>query len=385
VNWRNETWRKLYIREEGSFASLSYSARALAGQLLKHCDGTGRLYARRGEDIKDAICFRVGANRGERRFVRPAVDELLADGYLVAQDGYVRIRNFTRVHGGGLEGEEVLSGPAPMDAHEAAANLQRTSDEPVTNEQRTSDEPVTNGPRPCNEESGKRLESRAIGADVPSVPFLPSVPSEEEEESAPPPPAPTPAPAPVPAPRPPGWKAPPVNPGPLRPGGVNASAWDARRILDTYGTIRAEIIPGAIGWHVAGTKLFEKAGQLAEAIANGKDPEAAEADIEETMRRFLKRSLEPGQDPRDQQVNWGFSTWLSQFTDLREQLKGRLTPTASGNKPCDFHTGSRNSGRKAAKHEWRSACPECRHLDARAGPRPPASRPESTAELLGGG
>src|SRR5688572_15409726 len=123
MNWRNETWRKLYIREEGSFASLSYSARSLAAVLLKHCDSTGRLYARRGEDIRDAICFRVGANRGERRFVRPAVDELLSDGYLVAQEGYVRIRNFTRVQGGaGIDVEEagVLSGPAPMSALEAA-------------------------------------------------------------------------------------------------------------------------------------------------------------------------------------------------------------------------------------------------------------------------
>src|SRR6185295_11060351 len=109
MNWRHETWRRLYVREQGSFAALSYSARTLAGQLLKHCDDRGRIYPRRGEAIADSICFRERASRTERRLIKAAVAELLDDGYLVPDGTGVRIRNFARGQGHGQGGDDVAT------------------------------------------------------------------------------------------------------------------------------------------------------------------------------------------------------------------------------------------------------------------------------------
>ncbi len=177
MNWRHETWRKLYIREEGSFAALSYSARAAAAMLLKICDEQGRIYSRHGEDILDAICFRFGADRGERRMVKKGIDELVADEHLVMGVGWVRIRNFRRAQG---HPDEV--GP------EVVATMLRSGRDDVANDTRPSNEDdaivssscsddVANGARPCNEECVNDAELLKAESTVPSVPsegFLPS-------------------------------------------------------------------------------------------------------------------------------------------------------------------------------------------------------------------
>ena len=153
MNWRHETWRRLYVREQGSFAALSYSARALAAMLLKHVDDRGRFVARRGEGLADAIACRVGASRGERRQIRAATAELLEDGYLVVEGPGVRIRNFHV--GNGLE-------PAPTE--------HRPSIEAAPTETRPCTEPDANVSRPCIEECVKPAESPTSPGFLPSVP-----------------------------------------------------------------------------------------------------------------------------------------------------------------------------------------------------------------------
>jgi hypothetical protein len=407
MNWRYETWRRLYVREEGSFAALSYSAKALAAMLLKHCDDRGRIYARAGEPILDGLCARLGANRGERRTIRKAFGHLLKDGYLVeAGPGCLRIRNFTRAHGG-VDGDTppLETTPEQRPSSEPVTTVSPSSTDAAPTVSRPCLEPVATVSRPCTEECVNGPESLGTPADVPSVPFLPSRPSFQGEGELPPVSGTEQAAraragvVPLPAgpsfqaeaeltvagledPDPPHWATDTVGGlDPIRSARRSppAPGWTAQRILDAWGRIREEVVPGALAWHAAGRALYAKAGQLAEAVAD--DP-AAQADIEPTMRLSIERALD-SQDPRDSELNWGFSVWLSRFTDLREELRGRRLAPGTPNKPCDFHAGGRNTGRKAAKHEFRRACPECRHLDARAGPRP-ASPPESTAEVLGG-
>lgn len=111
MNWKHETWRKLYVREEGSFAGLSYSARALAAMLLKLADDDGMIYARQGDqEVVSSICARLGADQSERRIIRRALMELVVNGYLIPHEEgskpSVRIRNFTDVQGSSGRGRD---------------------------------------------------------------------------------------------------------------------------------------------------------------------------------------------------------------------------------------------------------------------------------------
>jgi hypothetical protein len=325
MNWQHETWRKLYVREEGSFASLSWTARALGGNLLKYCDRQGRIFPAAGEDIRDSICFRIGANRGERRLVRPAIDELLKDGYLVAGErGSVRIRNFAR--GQGL-GEPSTNEP-PID-HEPATNRERTDNEAATNRTRTCNEGRVN--------SARSLRSPSV---VPSVPFrsVPAVPSEE------------------------------TNP----PRGTEG----AGALLQLFSRIRRQVKPDCFDWNPTGQGVWQAAEQTSDFL--DAHPEAHEH-VAETMRRVLKAA----KDKHDTNgPNVLFGRWAANFTHLCEQLKGvAADPTAAA--PCAFHAGGANTGRLPRKDLVSLACPECKHVQARASPRP-ASEPSSAGDLFAG-
>lgn len=174
MNWRHETWRKLYIREEGSFAALSYSARAAAAMLLKLCDDRGRIYSRGREDVVEAVCFRLAATRGERRMLRQAIADLVADGYLAIGEGWIKVRNFYSAQGRPDELDVTVTAPGS----EAVSNVHRTSIEPDSNASRPSIEPDSTVSRPSIEECVNSTESITSGEPVPSVPFLPSVPEE---------------------------------------------------------------------------------------------------------------------------------------------------------------------------------------------------------------
>jgi hypothetical protein len=94
LRWKYETWRKLYVREQGSFAQLPLMARALAKQLLCYVDDDGRI-ALGGREPIEALIFRAGGgDLNDRRALRKYVPMLLADGYLVRDGDALRIRNF---------------------------------------------------------------------------------------------------------------------------------------------------------------------------------------------------------------------------------------------------------------------------------------------------
>lgn len=99
--WRRDTWRRLYVREQGTFASLPFFARATAAMLLKLCDEKGRIEVGKSGDLVEAIAFRMGAERGERRLLRKVVPQLFEEGYVVVEEGgqTVQIRNFEEAQG----------------------------------------------------------------------------------------------------------------------------------------------------------------------------------------------------------------------------------------------------------------------------------------------
>lgn len=94
MDWSRERYRKLYIREIGSFQQLPLYARALAGELLKIADDDGKI-ALGGKSPAEAIAFAVGANKQDRALLRIHVPMLLKDRYIVQEDDAIRIRNFT--------------------------------------------------------------------------------------------------------------------------------------------------------------------------------------------------------------------------------------------------------------------------------------------------
>lgn len=140
LRWRYETWRKLYVREVGSFATLPLYARALAAELLKLCDDDGCIKLG-GRAPVDAIAFQLGANRGDRRLLKMHVPMLLADGYLVHAGDVLTVRNFD-VAQAGRDRISVAADPPP--GHDGATTEQRPSDDATTTEQ-----------RPCNDRATK--------------------------------------------------------------------------------------------------------------------------------------------------------------------------------------------------------------------------------------
>lgn len=184
LNWRREPWRKLYIREEGSFAGLPLLVRALAGELIKFGDDNGRIPLG-GQDPASVICRRGGAEMGERRMVRRYVQVLLDDGYLVVEGDALRIRNFKpaqtrfdRVRGehdlveerghGSAEAASVVhdssvSGAPPV--HDSSVNGAPVEREPGSKNELTADDssihPVASRSDP------KRSETKPIGGASP--------------------------------------------------------------------------------------------------------------------------------------------------------------------------------------------------------------------------
>ena len=244
----------------------------------------------------EAISFRVAASRGERRWVRTAVAELLADGYLVEGPGYLRIKNFHRAQGR----EDIEAAPQGASrSTDQVATEHRPRTEPVATVSPSGIEPVTNRSRTGIEECGKYAESAAAGPPLPSVPSLPSVPALGEGDT---PPATEQEPEPLPrAPEP----------------RLDAPVVTAQHLLDTFGRLRSDVV-GGMPWQFGGGGNYAKAQKMA---ASFDEHPAAAADIEPTMRLVLERSKE-SQDARDQNPAFAFGSWCSSFTALREQLHG---------------------------------------------------------------
>lgn len=99
MNWKHEKWRKLYLREVGTFAGLPLITRSIASYMLKLCDDDGVIAIRPGEELWRAVCARTGAATSERKIVKRACSELLSDGFLSPVEGGVMVKNFGHAQG----------------------------------------------------------------------------------------------------------------------------------------------------------------------------------------------------------------------------------------------------------------------------------------------
>lgn len=135
MKFKHETWRKLYVREEGSFARLPWLARAAAGMLLKICDESGRIEVG-DQKLADVVAFRMGATVSDRRMMHKLFPLLEEDRYIVKKGSQYVIRNYHAAQKD-WRGDDASS-------QESVPGESETSDERTINEPSTSDERVMN-------------------------------------------------------------------------------------------------------------------------------------------------------------------------------------------------------------------------------------------------
>jgi hypothetical protein len=150
-------WVKLWKEERGSFAQLPFMTRAVAAEALKYLDDDGRMYVG-SKHPAEALAFVAGATRGDRRVMRNAIDELLADGYLRTVNGWLEAAHYSVWQ----------YGDKPSADHDGATNRNEAvtnGNDGATTEQRTE----TTAQRPRNEsraKSAKRLERKIQEGEV---------------------------------------------------------------------------------------------------------------------------------------------------------------------------------------------------------------------------
>lgn len=117
---------RLYVRETGSFAELSYGARAIAAQVLRVVGDDGRMYLGKNVHYSEMIVRQRGwhvEGRWARRsgLIDGWLEELVADGYLVRgtdteRGVFLGIRNYMRAQVIGEEEEALRRPPRPSRA-----------------------------------------------------------------------------------------------------------------------------------------------------------------------------------------------------------------------------------------------------------------------------
>lgn len=169
MKFKYETWRKLYAREEGSFARLPWFARAAAGMLLKICDEAGRIEVG-DQKLADVVAFRMGATTGDRRMMHKLMPLLEVDRYIVRKGSYYVIRNFVAAQRNWSIDETVASQPpTPNESDASGERTERESDVSQTRVVNESD--VTDELKHGNDST------------LSGVPILPSVPNDTKEET----------------------------------------------------------------------------------------------------------------------------------------------------------------------------------------------------------
>ncbi len=169
--WANEGFRKLFVRETGSFAQLSLFARGLAGELLRLCDDRGQIYFR--ASLADHLSTRLGHLERHHRWELLAgwLAELEADGYLGIAGNVATVRNFHRAQPG-AEAEAAADAVAPLSTASpqpveeappvrglAPANSLPSAGEPTASHQPTDSESSAINQPTVGDKSAKSAES----------------------------------------------------------------------------------------------------------------------------------------------------------------------------------------------------------------------------------
>ena len=164
-------WVKLWREEKGAFAQLPFFARSLDAQLKKFADAHGVIDTG-ARPHADAIAFRAGADRGDRRLLRKFLPMLEEAGAIRLEPGRIVLLRWGEEQAPAVvpdtseESEE--SAPDDNDEgtnetrpdHDAAANETRPSNDATTTEQRRDNDATTTEQRPCNESGRNPPKSR---------------------------------------------------------------------------------------------------------------------------------------------------------------------------------------------------------------------------------
>lgn len=331
MNWKHETWRKLYVREEGTFAQLPLFCRALAAELLKLCDDQGHIYIGGDKTFEEVVAFRLGATRGDRRMLRQMIPLLFDDGYLVQDGNRVALRNFEKAQG------------RPRSGNDADATEQRPGHDGATTEQRRDYDAVTTEQRPSNESERKSAKSLRTPVDTRAparaVPFrsVPSVPSEERETPA---------------------REPKQRPF----------------LPKLFGEVRSRMV-GGLPWQ--SLRAPEKASRMADLLG---DDDSAWADVERSME-LLFRHAKAGRYPRSDEMlrdpTFAFGVWGSKWTELREEIHGRAPHIPEAAKPRAAEPFAVASEKRRIEQATDA---RIERLAEERRPRPPAKTPRQEYE-----
>lgn len=94
MKWHNESWVKLYIRRTAEWDDMSVMARGIGNELLKYAKNDGSLCRTKGREPAMAVALVLKPKPDELEAVVSAAAELLEDGYLVVDGGFVWIKNY---------------------------------------------------------------------------------------------------------------------------------------------------------------------------------------------------------------------------------------------------------------------------------------------------
>lgn len=94
-----ESWRKLYRTLPPSWLMLPLFARGLGDEMLKYVDDTGLFALPPGEPVDEAVARIMCAHKSERKQIKPLLEALVLDGYLVRTAKGLVIRNFVVAQG----------------------------------------------------------------------------------------------------------------------------------------------------------------------------------------------------------------------------------------------------------------------------------------------
>lgn len=94
MKWHNESWVKLYIRRTAEWDDMSVMARGIANELLKYAKNDGSLCRTKGRVAALAVAMVLKPMPDELDAVQAGAEELIEDGYLVVEDGFVWIKNY---------------------------------------------------------------------------------------------------------------------------------------------------------------------------------------------------------------------------------------------------------------------------------------------------
>lgn len=184
IDWRHETYRRLFVLERGSFARLPALCRGLAAELLKLCDDQGRINIGK-EDPAAVVCRALGAHAGERRMIRVYIPMLVEDGYLERGESHLAIRNFS--HAQSRAQDRAAEAAKASEDRGEAPRPQAPVNDLTTTGQRAENEAATNGERTENERrTNTDLSARnhVTPSGLPSLPSVPTLPEESATRSS---------------------------------------------------------------------------------------------------------------------------------------------------------------------------------------------------------